>query len=91
MSGNPSKNPGKAGISISSMRNLQKALVLSLCVLQTAQEETKTKKRKIYRTQSGSIIEAPRPLFERSIKESEPKLEINSANKTNGYVIQIKN
>ncbi len=57
------------------MHNVQKALVLSLCVLLTAQEETKTKKRKIYRTQSGSIIEAPRPLFERSIKESEPKLE----------------
>ena len=57
------------------MRNVQKAVVLSLCVLLTAQEETKTKKRKIYRTQSGSIIEAARPLFERSIKESEPKLE----------------
>lgn len=57
------------------MRNVQKALVLSFCVLLTAQEETKTKKRKVYRTQSGSIIEAPRPLFERSIKKSEPTLE----------------
>ena len=57
------------------MHNVQKALVLLFCVVLTAQEETKSKKRKVYRTQSGSIIEAPRPLFERSIKESEPKLE----------------
>ena len=65
ISGNPRKNQEK----LISMRNVQKTLALSLCVILMAQEETKTKKRKVYRTQSGAIIEAPRPLFERSDKK----------------------
>ena len=60
------------------MRNVQKTLVLSLCVILMAQEETKTKKRKVYRTQSGAIIEAPRPLFERSDKKEKVKPKIKS-------------
>ena len=51
------------------MRIVQITLSLFLCVILIAQEETKTKKRKVYRTQTGAIIEAPRPLFERSDKK----------------------
>lgn len=48
---------------------------VSLCTILVSQDETSKKQRKIYRTQSGSIIEAPRPLFERETKEkkSEPR------------------
>ena len=57
------------------MYNFQKILVFSLCIVITAQEETKQKKRKVYRTQSGSIIEAPKPLFEREEVSKKPKLD----------------
>ena len=48
---------------------------VSLCTILVSQDETSKKQRKVYRTQSGSIIEAPRPLFERETKEkkSEPR------------------
>ena len=59
------------------MSNVQKTLVFSLCAFLYAQDETKTKKRKVYRTQTGAIIEAPRPLFERSVKKdkAEPRIK----------------
>ena len=59
------------------MSNVQKTLVFSLCVFLYAQDEAKTKKRKVYRTQTGAIIEAPRPLFERSVKKdkAEPRIK----------------
>ena len=55
------------------MRIFEKTLIVSLCVLLSAQEETKTKKRKVYRTQSGSIIEAPKPLFKRTNTKPDSK------------------
>ena len=50
---------------------------VSLCTILVSQDETSKKQRKVYRTQSGSIIEAPRPLFERETKEkkSEPRVK----------------
>ena len=52
-------------------------VAISLCTLLVAQDDTNKKQRKVYRTQSGSIIEAPRPLFEREIKKkkSEPRVK----------------
>ncbi len=38
-----------------------------------AQTEENQNKRKIYRTQAGSIIEAPKPLFEKSLKPKDNK------------------
>ena len=46
-------------------------VIFSVCLVIQAQDDTKNKKRKVYRTQSGSIIEAPKPLFE--IKEVDKK------------------
>ena len=60
------------------MSNVQKTLVFSLCAFLLAQDETKTKKRKVYRTQTGAIIEAPRPLFERSEKKDNSETRIKS-------------
>ncbi len=50
---------------------------LSFCVLLMAQDNANKKKRKVYRTQTGSIIEAPRPLFERETKKekTEPRIK----------------
>ncbi len=52
-------------------------VAITLCTLVVAQDDTNKKQRKVYRTQSGSIIEAPRPLFEREIKKkkSEPRIK----------------
>ncbi len=63
------------------MRNVEKTLLLLLCVFLTAQEKDKQKKRKVYRTQTGSIIEAPKPLFEMPKKQVKPKLENSKAEK----------
>ena len=38
-----------------------------------AQDEKEQVKRKVYRTQTGSIIEAPQPLFERARKKVSTK------------------
>ena len=59
------------------MFRIQLAAALSLFVLLLAQDNDNSKKRKIYRTQTGSIIEAPRPIFEREAKKkkSEPRIQ----------------
>ena len=51
---------------------LTKSLLL-LCSFIIAQEPVNEKKRKVYRTQTGSIIEAPKPLFNRVIKKAKEK------------------
>ena len=51
---------------------LTKSLLL-FCSFLMAQEPVNEKKRKVYRTQSGSIIEAPKPLFNRVIKKAKEK------------------
>ena len=55
------------------MTNLKNILLIFMCISLTAQESEKQNKRKIYRTQTGSIIEAPKPLFNRE-KEKTKKL-----------------
>ena len=60
------------------MRRVKITVALSLCVLLAAQDNASQKKRKVYRTQSGSIIEAPRPLFpkkENKKEKSKPKVQ----------------
>ena len=59
------------------MLRFQIAAALSLFVLLLAQNDDDSKRRKVYRTQSGSIIEAPRPIFERDAKKkkSEPRTQ----------------
>ena len=47
--------------------------VLLVCSILIAQESGNEKKRKVYRTQTGSIIEAPKPLFNRVIKKAKEK------------------
>ena len=42
----------------------------------TSQNESDNKKRKVYRTQTGSIIEAPKPLFERKVIKRKKRLKI---------------
>ena len=58
-------------------------IAVSLCTLLLSQDETSNKQRKVYRTQSGSIIEAPRPLFERETKKkkSEPLVRTTEKSK----------
>ena len=60
------------------MHRLKIAFLL-LCLILTAQDEQNARKRKVYRTQSGSIIEAPTPLFEKSVekKKSKPRISRN--------------
>ena len=60
------------------MHRLKIAFLL-LCLILTAQDEQNARKRKVYRTQSGSIIEAPTPLFEKSVekKKSKPRRSRN--------------
>ena len=65
------------------MLRIQLAAALSLFVLLLAQDNGDSKKRKVYRTQSGSIIEAPRPIFEREAKKkkSEPRIQTTEKSK----------
>ena len=60
------------------MHRLKIALLL-VCFILIAQDEKNARKRKVYRTQSGSIIEAPTPLFEKSVekKKSKPRTSKN--------------
>ena len=45
--------------------------MLSFCVMLIAQSKSSTKKWKVYRTQTGAIIRAPKPFFEKG--EEKPK------------------
>tara|TARA_Y100001970_G_scaffold197739_1_gene240536 strand:- start:468 stop:1916 length:1449 start_codon:yes stop_codon:yes gene_type:complete len=58
------------------MSRLKIVFLLAVFIL-FAQDKTTKKNRKVYRTQSGSIIEAPRPLFDKPIKEKKSKPRIN--------------
>jgi len=57
------------------MRKTLIILMVSFCVMFVAQAQTGKKKRKVYRTQTGAIIEAPKPLFERRNKRAKPELQ----------------
>jgi len=46
-------------------------IMLSFCVMLIAQRKSSTKKWKVYRTQTGAIIKAPKPFFEKG--EEKPK------------------
>ena len=58
------------------MHRLKIALLL-VCFILIAQDEKNARKRKVYRTQSGSIIEAPTPLFEKSVEKKKSKPRTN--------------
>ena len=59
------------------MCRVQITVALFLCASLLAQDDNSKKQRKVYRTQTGSIIEAPRPIFEREAKKkkSEPRIK----------------
>ena len=63
---------------IYNMLRVQIVAALSLFVLLLAQDDDNSKKRKVYRTQSGSIIEAPRPIFEREVKKKSLSLVLKA-------------
>ena len=64
------------------MLRVQIAAALSLFVFLLAQDDDNSKKRKVYRTQSGSIIEAPPPIFEREVKKKKSEPRIKSVEKS---------
>ena len=59
------------------MRKFQIVTAVFFCILIIAQDNSNQKKRKVYKTQTGSIIEAPRPFFDNPLnkKKSNPKVE----------------
>ena len=61
------------------MYKVKYTLLLFFCSLTIAQDQEDKVKRKVYRTQTGSIIEAPQPLFERA-KEKAKLVEKISKN-----------
>ena len=77
------------------LRTLNIIFILLLLAPQIfAQNEKSSKKRKVYRTQTGSIIEAPKPLFERPVikKKSEKKpLEKNKIKRSKKIETSYKN
>ena len=46
-------------------------VLLSICVILTAQSNSSSKERRVYRTQTGAVIKAPSPLFKKG--EKKPK------------------
>ena len=73
-SGNPSINQENLYLCVTFKKRW-----FSLCVLFLWRKKRQDKKKeKVYRTQSGAIIEAPRPLFERSDKKEKVKPKIKS-------------
>ena len=52
------------------MQNVIYLIFLILAFELSAQDKSSQAKRKVYRTQTGSIIEAPQPLFERARKKA---------------------
>ena len=50
-------------------------IIFTLIADLSGQNENSQVKRKVYRTQTGSIIEAPQPLFERTRKKVSSKNE----------------
>ena len=55
------------------MQNVIYLIILIFAFKLSAQDESSQVKRKVYRTQTGSIIEAPKPLFERARKKASSK------------------
>ena len=73
MQGNPNDQQMMKNIlSLYSSKLLIGVLIVS-CVLLNAQDNSK--KRKVYRTQSGVLIQAPKPIFERKNKKSKATLD----------------
>ena len=55
------------------IRRLNITLILLIASIAYTQVDKQSKKRKVYRTQTGSIIEAPKPLFERPVIKPKSK------------------
>ena len=43
-------------------------VMLSICVILTAQSNNSSKERRVYRTQTGAVIKAPSPIFKKGKK-----------------------
>ena len=80
------------------MYKVKYTLLFFFCSLILAQEQQNQVKRKVYRTQTGSIIEAPQPLFERAkekvkltkkiSKNSKPKILKRTEKVESTYLLQ---
>ncbi len=80
MIGNPISSKNKKEIDKINMRCFNIALVFTLGAFLIAQEKEPNKnKRKVYKTQSGTIIEAPKPLFNKPVKKKKSKQEIKKS------------
>ena len=64
------------------MRNLIIGSMLFFCILLFAQSTDDKSKRKVYRTQSGAIIEAPKPIFKISSEKQKSKPKVNKQKST---------
>jgi hypothetical protein len=64
------------------LRSFNFAILLLVATISYSQVDKPNKKRKVYRTQTGSIIEAPKPLFERPVIQSKPR-KSNKTSKKN--------
>ena len=63
------------------MQNIKYIVFICLCASIIAQDQNKQTKRKVYRTQTGSIIEAPTPLFERPKKNASSEKRVKKRTK----------
>ena len=63
------------------LRSFKLTMIFMLISFLFSQVDKPNKKRKIYRTQTGSIIEAPKPLFERPVLQSKSKKKSRSSEK----------
>ena len=63
------------------MYKLKYTLLFFFCSLLFAQDQEGQLKRKVYRTQTGSIIEAPQPLFERAREKAKLTKKISKNSK----------
>ena len=63
------------------LRSFKLTMIFMLISFLFSQVDKPNKKRKIYRTQTGSIIEAPKPLFERPVIQSKSKKKSRSSDK----------
>ena len=63
------------------LRSFNFIMIFMILSFLFSQVDKPNKKRKIYRTQTGSIIEAPKPLFERPVIQSKSKKKSRSSDK----------
>ena len=64
------------------MRKFQIVTAVFFCILIIAQDNSNQKKRKVYKTQTGSIIEAPRPFFDNPLNKKKLDSKVENTEKS---------